>query len=311
MSLLEEQTQYGMLKGIHKLSRYPEGTLKDCTLVVPNTIHTPYGDLVPQYEDDGLRRKFTYSLSFYANGILKSISLQEKTVFNTAQGDIAAELVTFYEDGSIHRLFPLNGKLSGFWAEKNEYELEPVLHFQTKQVTFDKKIIGVSFYPSGAVHSFTFWTRDTLEVELPFGKVETRIGLALYENGAVKSLEPRRPTLIQTPVGKILAYDVEAIGVNGDINSLGLYEDGSLKTVTTQANVITVKKPNGETVTAAPSLHMSHFDDEVKRVEPLIIRFEDGNVVLPNGTFSLTNCTFTVGLFDPENVKISNECDGC
>lgn len=311
MSLLEEQTQYGTLKGIHKLTRYPDGALKDCTLVVPNLIQTPYGELAPQYEDDGLRRKFTHSLSFHPNGTLKSISLQEQTVFKTAQGDIPAELVTFYEDGSIHRVFPLNGKLSGFWAEKNEYELEPVLHFETTQLAFDQKIIGVSFYPGGAVHSFTFWPRDAVTVELPFGKVATRIGLAFYENGAVKSLEPRLPTPVQTPIGEIVAYDVDAVGVNGDINSLSLHEDGGLQTITTDANAVTVRQPGGTSVTCAPSLHMSHFEDEVMRVEPLVIRFEDGRAIFPQGAFSLADCTFTVEHFDPKGVKVSNDCEGC
>lgn len=311
MPLMEEKTRYGVLKGIYQLTRYPDGALKECTLMEPNTIETPYGILVPQYEDDGLRRKFIHSLGFHPNGALKSISLQEQTVFETAQGKIPAELVTFYDNGAIHRVFPLNGKLSGYWGEKNEYEMEPVLHFEMNQLQFDKKIIGVSFYASGAVHSFTFWGRDFVNVELPFGAVDTRIGLSFYENGAVRSLEPRLPTPVQTPIGEIVAYDMEAIGINGDCNSLGLHEDGSLAAVTTHANAVTVQKPDGGLEICEPILHMSHYEDDVMRVDPLSIRFEGGKAIFPQGVFPLADCGFTVKRFDPRGVKISNDCDGC
>lgn len=311
MSLMEEKTQYGLLKGIYRLTRYPDGALKECTLVEPNTIETPFGVLMPQYEDDGLRRKFTHSLVFHPNGTLKSISLQEQTTFETAQGKMPAELVTFYDNGAIHRVFPLNGKLSGYWGEKKEYELEPVLHFEMNRLQFDKKIIGISFYTSGAVHSFTFWGQDFVKVELPLGVVDARIGLSFYESGAVRSLEPRLPTPVQSPVGEIVAYDMEAIGVNGDLNSLGLHEDGSLAAVTTHTNVVTVQKPDGGVETYAPTLHMSHYEDEVMRVDPLRIRFEDGMAIFPQGAFALADCGFTVDRFDPRDVKVSNDCEGC
>lgn len=311
MSLMEEKTQYGLLKGIYRLTRYPDGALKECTLVEPNTIETPYGVLMPQYEDDGLRRKFTHSLVFHPNGTLKSISLQEQTTFDTAQGKIPAELVTFHDNGAIHRVFPLNGKLSGYWDEKKEYELEPVLHFEVNGLQFDKKIIGISFYANGTVHSFTFWGQDFVKVELPFGVVDARIGLSFYESGAVRSLEPRLPTPVQSPVGELVAYDMEAIGVNGDLNSLGLHEDGSLASVTTHMNVVTVQKPDGGVETCAPTLHLSHYDDGVMRVDPLRIRFEDGKAIFPQGAFALADCGFTVDRFDPRGVKVSNDCEGC
>lgn len=313
MSLSEVQTRYGTLKGIHKLEHYKDGSLKACTLVEPNTIRTPYGKLMPQYEDDGLRRKFTQSLTFYPSGVLKSISLQEQTKFKTSQGEIPAELVTFYENEAIHRIFPLNGKLSGFWSEKNEYEMEPILHFRLKNMQFDKKVIGVAFYQDGNVYSFTFWPQDGLTVKLPRGEgeIEARIGLTFYQNGAVKSLEPRRTTPVQTPVGEIAAYDVEALGVTGDINSLRFHEDGSIAAVTTNTNTVTVKAPDGKETTYEPLLHMSHFEDEVMRVEPLVIRFEKEKVLFAEKAYPLDGYTFSVGRFNPRNVKVSNDCEGC
>lgn len=311
MALTQEKTRYGVLKGIYHLTRYADGALKECTLMEPNKLETPYGTLVPQYEDDGLRRKFTYSLVFHPNGVLKSISLQEQTTFETAQGKLPAELVTFYDSGAIHRVFPLNGKLSGYWGEKNEYGLEPVLHFEMNGLQFDKKIIGVSFYEEGFVRSFTFWERDFVTVDLSLGKIDARIGLSFYKNGSICSLEPRLPTSIQTPVGMINAYDLEAVGVNGDINSLRFYEDGHLAAVTTHTDVVAVQTPEGKTEICSPVLHMSHYEDDVQRIEPLNIRFEDGKAIFPQGTFSLTDCSFAMQRFDPHGVKVSNDCEGC
>lgn len=309
--MTEEKTKYGTLQGVTQPAFYADGTLKWCTLVQPNTIRTRYGELTPQYEDDGLRRKFTRSVTFHPNGTLKSIALQEQTVFTTPQGGLPAELVTFYEDGAIHRLFPLNGKLSGFWSERNEYDLEPVLHIETGGLHIDKKLSGLTFYQSGALYSLTLFARDSVAVPLPSGTAEARFGISFHENGALKSLEPRVPTPVCTPIGVVTAFDMDAVGVTGDVNSLRFDADGTVAAVTTSANTVTVRRPDGTQLVCAPKLAMSHFEDEVRRLEPLTIRFEDGQAVFPQGAFSLADCSFTVGEFQTGGAKVSNDCTGC
>ena len=66
-----------------------------------------------------------------------------------------------------------------------------------------------------------------------------RIGIAFYESGDIKSIEPAKECRIQTPIGVITAYDSMAYGIHGDANSLEFYENGSIKkckTVSEQRN---------------------------------------------------------------------------
>ena len=42
-----------------------------------------------------------------------------------------AELVTFHADGSLRRVFPLNGKLSGYWTEADEGALAKAMELST------------------------------------------------------------------------------------------------------------------------------------------------------------------------------------
>lgn len=311
LTMTEEKTRYGTLKGVVQPAFYEDGTMKWCTLVVPNTIQTRYGALVPQYEDDGLRRKFNRSLTFHPNGMLRSISLQEQTAFETPQGSMPAEQVTFYEDGAIHRFFPLNGKLSGFWSEKSEYEMEPVLHVEAGALKVDSKLVGITFYPGGKVYSLTLFPRDALTVALPFGGAAVRMGISFYEDGSVKSLEPRKPIPVPTPVGELVAFNPDAYGITGDVNSLRFAPDGSVSALVTGESTVTVRRPDGSEVFCTPSLEESHFEDDVRRIEPMTVRFENGMAVFPQGSFSLAECTFTVGSLQTGSAKVSNDCTGC
>ena len=136
------QTKYGVLNGISSVEFYPDGSLKECILSALNRLATPYGELIPQYETDGIRRKYVKSLSFHQNGNLKSISFQKATIISTPLGAFPAELVIFYPGGEIKRLFPLNGKLSGFWSEEDEYQLAQEIEFSFSFGFFKQKVIG-------------------------------------------------------------------------------------------------------------------------------------------------------------------------
>jgi len=100
-------------------------------------------------------------LSFYKSGNIKSISLEQQTEISTPIGIFPAELVTFYEDGSINSLFPLNGQISGFWSEEEEGELAQKYHFSFPFGDFYAKIIGLRFYPDGRVRSLILWPNET------------------------------------------------------------------------------------------------------------------------------------------------------
>ena len=116
-------TIYGDLSGVEFRTLYSNGKTDGCLVTEPNMLTTPYGILVPQYEAEDMGRRSVKPLYFYKDGALKSIALQSQTMLETQVGTIPAELVTFHKNGSIKRIFPLDGKLSGFWSWKNEFAL--------------------------------------------------------------------------------------------------------------------------------------------------------------------------------------------
>ena len=84
------------------------------------TISTQYGDLIPQYTDDDLRKREILPVEYHPSGALKAVPLETQTIIATPAGDIPAELISFHENGTISRIFPLNGKLSGYWSQEDE-----------------------------------------------------------------------------------------------------------------------------------------------------------------------------------------------
>jgi len=271
--LKEISTKYGELKGISSIEFYSQGTIKECKLNEYSKLSTIYGDLVPQYDETEVRRKYKRSLSFYENGNIQSISFQKQTTLDTKIGKLPAELALFYENGNIKRIFPLNGKITAYWTEENEYRLADELNLSFEFGDFKMKIIGVCFYESGEVKSVTFWPKDFINVISPLGLVEIRIGLSLYPNGKIKSCEPRKQTLISTVIGDLHAYDLAALGLNGDRNSLNFNLDGSIKALCTSTDRITITAVNGQVNIHEPSLKVNNFNNTIMDVVPIEIEF--------------------------------------
>jgi antitoxin component YwqK of YwqJK toxin-antitoxin module len=270
-------TKYGILQGITLFELYSNGSLKECVLNKANLLRTPYGPLIPQYQNDGVRRKYVKSLSFYPDSTLKSISLQKAIKIQTSIGTFPAELVTFHPNGEIKRLFPVNGKISGFWSEEEEYQLAPELEFHFPFGAFKRKIIGIQFYENGAVKSLTFWPRDNVMLDSPVGPIETRIGFSLYPDGRLKTLEPAKPVSVPTPIGEIEVFNVDAVGIHGDTNSLGFTEDGKVRELVTSTEQIAVTRDHYQFV-YQPGLKPSLFDDEKLDTVPLKIEFDEEHV---------------------------------
>ena len=290
----EFTTKYGELKDISTIDFYTNGVIKECKLNKYSEIQTVYGNLVPQYDGAELRRKYKRSLSFYENGNLQSISFQEQTIIDTSIGKLPAELAVFYENGNIKRIFPLNGKITAYWTEQNEYKLAEELDFSFKFGTYRIRIIGINFYEDGNIKSMTLWPKDFVEVLSPCGIIETRIGFSLYPNGVIKSCEPRRQTLINTKIGELHAFDVEAIGINGDTNSLNFYEDGTLKSFRTSLDIITIKDTNGQVKTHEPGLKTNKFNPLAMDVVPLNIVFSLDKIKIDGNEYSLKDNEFCI-----------------
>lgn len=315
MKTLEiKETNYGPLRGVTNFNSYPNGQLKSCMLCEENMIETKWGRLVPQYGDDEFgdrQKKHRSALSFHPNGIINSAALQDPALIRTALGGFDAELVTFYEDGSVNRLFPLNGLVNGFWTENQERALARKLDFILPVGKFRARVIGIHFYPGGALKSLTMWPGETIRIHTPIGEMEVRAGFSLYENGCLKSVELARPTEIQTPLGTITAFDPDVIGMHADRNSVQFGPSGELISLKSLATGITATGPDGTLTRLEPLVLESLLDSSDTRIVALKIDFRESEIdVTGLQTHSFIRHTHQFATF-PVEVKLTSGCGGC
>lgn len=306
-------TKYGILKGGTYVSYYPDGCIREVTLTEPNEFDTPYGKFIPQYIDDGFRRKLVKPVIFHKNGSLKNLPLQTGTEIKTSVGILPAELITWYEDSTIHRIFPLDGMLTGFWTEDDEYELSQPLEFNLLSGQVREKVVAVQFYKNGALKGLTFWPGDTVKFSTPLGAVDVRIGASFYPNGTIKSFEPGKPLIVDTPIGKIRAFDRTAIGIHSDSTSVGLSETGKIQNLIT-TDIITVVDQNGNQHTYQPQLRPSMFNPMAKELIPFRIHFKNDKVRFdsnPLDEYIISECSYNVTSIVFQNQGGCSSCDGC
>jgi len=270
------------IKGITSYTLYDSGEMEECRVNQYNKINTKYGQLIPFYEELGIRRKDKSSFSLYINGNLKSISLNEQTEINTTFGKFPAEFITFYESGAINSLFPLDGKLSFSWSEEEEGRLVEKFLFKTKAGDFSAKINGLRFYENGSLRSIVLWPGEIVEMNSPAGRIPVRNGFKLYENGKLESLEPAYPFEVKTPIGSIKGYDSSAIGADADKNSLRFDQMGNVMSIATTGEVNIKNKITGKTDYLASRLRIGLMDDDYVKI-PLIFSFYKDKVVIDDG----------------------------
>lgn len=264
------------------------------TLNERNEIITGYGSMIPQFTEGDLRKKYNGSLSCSKQGDLRSISLEDSIKITTPIGTVPAEKVMFYDTGELKRVFPTNGKISGYWSEEDESALCPILDFEIPQGRVKSKVINISFYRSGNVRSITLWPREIVKIGTPFGCVPIRNGLSLYENGRLRSFEPAVPTDIGTPVGRISAFDPTAIGINADTGSITLDDDGSISSIMTVHNTVIISDDRVHDI-ISPSLEHSMTSDDEWVVNPLRMSFTPVSVTFNESrTYDLKSYSFSI-----------------
>lgn len=301
------------IKGITSFTKYDSGELKECRIEDYNLISTKYGDLVPQYGDPGIRKKQLKALSFYKSGKIRSISLEQQTDIHTSVGIFPAELITFYENGSIESLFPLNGQISASWSEEEEGTLAQRFDFTFPFGNFNTKIIALRFYLDGKVRSLILWPNEIITINTPAGKMPVRVGFKLFEDGNIESLEPAEPVTVKTIIGPINAFDKNALGMDADKNSLRFDRKGRLISLLTP-DIIIVRKKNGEKEIISPKLRPDLMDDEFEEV-PVKLLFDDDTVIINDGvktaTYQIAECTFRIlrGIY--KKVKNCYNCSVC
>ncbi len=282
------------LLGITSHTEYENGNLRECSLDRRNLLHTSAGDLVPHHSAPDARSKDLKSVSFHESGAIRSISLDRQTAVSTPIGEFPAELVTFYEDGTLESVFPLNGQIGFTWTEKDEEALAESYSFQFCFGTITAKVIGVRFHHSGVVKSLIWWPDQVVFVPTPMGVFPARTGIRLFEDGRLRSFEPAVPIILRTPVGFVQAFDVEALTVDADENSVRFDEQGELVHLATAGDVIVAGPSFGRR--RISSLTRMTLSENVPMKRAMTLDFDGDTVIFDNGeqreSFSISECRF-------------------
>ena len=210
-----------------------------------NEIKTRYGTFIPYSGEAELRKKNKEPVTYHENGEIASIYFEEIRKVNTPLGEIDAEYLTFYPDGTLKRLFPSYGQISGYWTEEDEYSIAPEAEIALCGRTFRVHPLCIAFYPSGKVKSFTIWNRDTVTVDTKYGEVETNFGFDLREDGKLKSIEPVFGTKLETKKGVIYPFDTDNYRLSAENNSLVFDEKGDIVSVKTLRTGLKVSTGTG------------------------------------------------------------------
>lgn len=274
------KTKYGILNDAIIASHYSTGEPEAYRIEEKSELDLLDGKLVPLYDFQNGRRKEFPAIKVYKNGNIKSLALNNSTSINTSTGIYDVEKITFYEGGQINRIFFLDGKLSGYWTEEDEYNLSKAYSFNFNFSTFEAKIISMHFYKTQEIKSITFWPKERIKLNIGNYSFLGRIGFSLYESGEIESCEPFRPIKINTLIGEIEAYDINAIGIHGDSNSLKFNEDGTIKSLITSTNTITITNKDGERIIHAPKKIRLYSNSEIMDTITLKLEFIKNKVII-------------------------------
>lgn len=269
----EVNTKYGVLTDYLNLKMHSSDLPASILLTGCTEFETPCGTLIPQYEVEDLGRKEHKYILFHSNGTVRKVPLQNEQNIETKYGIIPSEMLLFYNDGTLKKLFPLTGKLSGYWTEENEFSLAENLNLALPSGTITAKVISLGFYKSGNIRSITLWPGEIISVNTPAGMIETRTGIAFHDEGSVKSLEPLIPTAVETAIGTLEAYDNDPDGVSGDLNSLNFDPAGNVSSLYTTSSKVTVTIDSDTEKTYQPTEQESLCSESVKMAVPLKIEF--------------------------------------
>jgi hypothetical protein len=278
-----------------------------------NRIATPLGIFIPRYSRPGARTKELKSLAFHKSGGIASIHLEEQTLVKTPAGMIEAELVTFYEDGALNSVFPLNGQIGFGWSEEDEGKLAPRHSFALSVGTVPVKLNGIRFYPGGAIRSIIFWPGEVAALTTPAGNFSGRMGLRFHGDGSLESFEPAFPITLNTPIGPIPAYDVNALGLDADFNSVRFDITGNLIHLATSGDII-INNPASGRSRISSLIRPGLTSDQMIRL-PISLSFSGEGVCIDNGRdrgeFPLGDTKFLMLPDIDGSADCTAGCDAC
>ena len=201
------------------------------------TIITKYGNLLPCSGASDYRKKHRCAVSFFESGSVRSVYLEEPEVLSFPAGRFQTELITFYEDGNVKRIFPLYGQISAYWSIGEEAENAPYYDFDIAGEKLHIRPQCIFFYPSGKIRSITLWPVDEITVNTPAGTVRTKLGIEFYESGKIRSIEPVFGTVISTPDGDIKPYRFRPVMMHAENATLKFDENGRIQNEYPNSNI--------------------------------------------------------------------------
>lgn len=176
--------------------------------------------------DMDFRRKERQRVCFYKSGNIKSVYLNSQTDIESSIGNVACELITFYESGKLKRLFPRYGAISAYWSEKDEARITKEITIPVGGNEYVCRPQCIHFYESGNVKSITIYDCETMDVATRYGIIKTNVGVSFYEDGSLESLEPVIKTSIEIDGKMLKPFDFFANHMHADYNSLRFDKEG-------------------------------------------------------------------------------------
>jgi hypothetical protein len=262
------------------VERYGGGSIRAVIPAPGTVIATPHGAFTPRSEATDERTKTGASLELYRDGALRSIILEKRTLVATPAGKVLAEQILFYPGGGIKRVFPLCGRTSAYWTQEDEAGLLTPFGVSTPSGCITAKFLSLAFDERGNLRSLTLFPGQIVDMATPVGTMPVRIGAAFYPDGALRSVEPGRPTEVPTPAGRVLAFDPDATGITGDVNSLQFDPAGRLTHVATVRTRLTIRDHAGCEQDVLPAFRESLCGNSETEPVAMSVSFEPGRVVV-------------------------------
>jgi|WetSurMetagenome_2_1015567.scaffolds.fasta_scaffold43261_1 hypothetical protein len=267
----------------HIISRNKDGNIDTVLVGEKIILKTSVGNLIPRYTLGEEGRKKEAPVKFYKTGELKSLPLEEPTEIKTSVGTIKSELLIFHKNGALWRTFPLNGQVTGFWTEKNEYELALAIDIPTSLGTIKTKPIYLQFYETGEMESILFWPGEQIKINTSIGEILIRKGICFHKNGNIKGFEPAKEISIESPIGTLKVFDPDPSGIHAESHSLNFNIDGTIQSVITSSNKIVAIKDGVEFKSFSPKIVTSYCNEDAFFISPLKIIFGADSLSFING----------------------------
>ncbi|MBM9614497.1 hypothetical protein JWJ90_09360 [Desulfobulbus rhabdoformis] len=274
--------QKKFLYGNHLISRNKRGNIDTVLAQEKVILETSVGSLVPRYSLDDQSRKKESPVKFYKTGELKSVPLESATEVATPIQKIQCELVTFYKTGSVWRVFPLDGQMTGYWTEENEYKLASNIDIPTPLGILNVKPIYLQFYETGELESILFWPDEQIGITISVGEVEIHKGICFYKNGNIKGFEPVDEFSVTCPIGVLKVFDPDPNGIHAERHSINFYGNGDVQSVITVSNQVKVTADNGACEIFSPKIVSSYCKEDDFFISPLNIHFGEKTVTFIN-----------------------------